>query len=75
MLVLTRKLNEQIDIGVDVRVTVVEIRGGRVKLGIDAPTSVNIARTEVSRTHVVLDVKESGNAHDHQKAGRGRSRR
>ncbi|MCP4571460.1 MAG: carbon storage regulator CsrA [bacterium] len=47
MLVLTRKQGEAIDIGDDVKVVVVSIRGGTVKLGIDAPRSVPVWRREV----------------------------
>ena len=37
MLILTRKLNEKIKIGDDVTVTIVEIRGDQVKIGVEAP--------------------------------------
>jgi carbon storage regulator len=48
MLVLTRRPNEQIEIGENhIRVTVLEVRGGRVRLGIEAPSSVGIRRREV----------------------------
>jgi len=47
MLVLTRKLNESIVINDDVSVLVVEIRGDRVRLGIDAPRDVIVHRKEV----------------------------
>lgn len=49
MLVLTRRLRESIVIGNEVTVTVVEIRGDQVRLGIDAPRSVQIHREEVYR--------------------------
>ncbi|OAI55166.1 hypothetical protein AYO44_00175 [Planctomycetaceae bacterium SCGC AG-212-F19] len=47
MLVLSRKIGEQIIIGNDIRVTVVDVKGGRVKLGIEAPTDVGIFRSEL----------------------------
>lgn len=47
MLILTRKSGEQITIGDDVRITLLEIRGSQVKLGIEAPPSVQIHRQEV----------------------------
>ena len=47
MLVLTRKLNEVIMIGDDVRIMVVEIRGDKVRLGIEAPKEVPVHRLEV----------------------------
>ena len=47
MLVLTRKINESIVINDDVSVLVVEVRGDRVRLGIEAPKSVTVHRKEV----------------------------
>jgi carbon storage regulator len=38
MLILTRKLGENIRIGDDIRIVVLDIKGGQVKLGIDAET-------------------------------------
>ena len=46
MLVLARKKNETIWVG-DIPITIVEIRGDRVKLGITAPESVSVDRDEV----------------------------
>lgn len=47
MLVLTRKVNESILIGDEVAVTVVEVRGEQVRLGVNAPRSVSVHRKEV----------------------------
>jgi len=47
MLVLSRKKNESIIINDHVTVTVVEIRGDKVRLGIDAPKDVTVHRREV----------------------------
>ncbi|MGL4421145.1 MAG: carbon storage regulator CsrA [Gemmataceae bacterium] len=47
MLVLTRKVGETIVIGDTIRLTVVQIANGRVKLGIEAPTNVPVFREEV----------------------------
>jgi carbon storage regulator len=47
MLILTRKVNERIVIGDDIEVSVVEIRGDQVKLGISAPQNVKVHRREV----------------------------
>jgi carbon storage regulator len=47
MLVLSRKCDEQIVIGHDVVVTVVEIRGDKVRLGIEAPAHVPVHRQEI----------------------------
>jgi carbon storage regulator len=47
MLVLSRKVNEQIVIGNNIRMTVVSIRGNQVRLGFEAPQSVPIFRDEL----------------------------
>lgn len=47
MLVLTRKINESIMIGDNVEVVVVDIRHGQVKLGIKAPRSITVHRSEI----------------------------
>lgn len=47
MLVLTRKKNESVVIGENIVVMVVQIRGDKVRLGIDAPKEVSVHRREV----------------------------
>ena len=47
MLALTRKNNESIIIGNDIEITVLEVKGDQVKLGIAAPKSVPIYRKEI----------------------------
>ena len=47
MLVLTRGMHEGVNIGPDIRVTVIRIRGGQVTLGFEAPDKVKILRTEL----------------------------
>lgn len=47
MLVLSRKKNESIIIDDNIRITVVEIRGDKVRLGVDAPLTVTVHRNEV----------------------------
>jgi carbon storage regulator len=47
MLILTRKLGENIRIGDNIRIVVLDIKGGQVKLGIDAPPSVAVHREEI----------------------------
>ena len=47
MLVLTRKVGESLLIGEDIEVTLVEVRGDAVKLGIRAPRSIGVWRKEL----------------------------
>jgi len=47
MLVLTRHANQSIMIGADVVVTVLEVRGDQVRLGIIAPRSIDVHREEI----------------------------
>lgn len=47
MLILSRKLNESILLGDDIRVKIISVDKGVVKLGIDAPNNVSILREEL----------------------------
>jgi carbon storage regulator len=47
MLVLSRQRDESIIIGDNVQITVVDIRGDKVRLGIDAPPDISVHRKEV----------------------------
>ena len=48
MLILSRKVDETILIGEDIRIKIIEIRGKQVRLGIDAPPHLSVKRTEDS---------------------------
>lgn len=50
MLVLTRKVGEQIFIGDDVCLTVVQVERGKVRIGIEAPRDINIRRSEIPKS-------------------------
>jgi carbon storage regulator len=47
MLVLTRRPGQSVYIGDDVKITLVEIKGNQVRIGIDAPSDVRIFREEI----------------------------
>lgn len=49
MLVLSRKKNEKINIGDDIVITVVELLGDRVRIGINAPPTVTVVRGELAK--------------------------
>ncbi|MDR0497095.1 MAG: carbon storage regulator CsrA [Treponema sp.] len=47
MLILSRKTNEKIMVGDDISVSIIEIRGDQVRIGVEAPKSVKVFRQEV----------------------------
>jgi carbon storage regulator len=47
MLVLTRKAGEKIVIGDDITITILDVRGDSIRVGIDAPRGIKIQREEV----------------------------
>jgi carbon storage regulator len=50
MLILTRKKNETLRIGDDILITIVDVQGDQVRLGITAPRDVSILRQELYET-------------------------
>lgn len=65
MLVLSRKAGESIRIGDDVVVTVLEVKGDQIRLGIEAPKQVKVHRQEV-----YLEIQESNRQAAMQKSDR-----
>jgi len=59
MLVLTRKLQEQIRIGNDIVITVLEFRGSSIRLGIEAPRDVRVMREELPRREITIDLESN----------------
>jgi len=47
MLILSRKVDEKVVIGDDIKISIIEIRGDQVRIGIDAPRKVKVFRQEV----------------------------
>ncbi len=47
MLVLTRKVGEKIQIGDDITILIMDIKGKQVRIGIDAPETVKVHREEI----------------------------
>lgn len=52
MLVLSRKCDEEVRIGDDIVIRVVQLTGGRVRLGIEAPAEIRVRRGELCEDHV-----------------------
>lgn len=48
MLILTRRAGEKLNIGPDIVVTILGVRGNQVRIGIDAPASIVVDREEIS---------------------------
>ena len=67
MLVLTRKLQEQIAIGQDITITVLRLKGNTVRIGIEAPDSVRVVRGELPR-HDTPRTAVSDSAHSKRPA-------
>ena len=59
MLVLTRKIDESITIGHSVTISVLEVKGNQVKLGVKAPKDIPINRTEVYEKIMSENIKAS----------------
>ncbi len=59
MLVLSRKKDEKIVIGDNITLMVIEIRGDKVRLGIDAPKEVSVHREEV---YIAIQREQKDNA-------------
>jgi carbon storage regulator len=55
MLVLSRKADERIVIGDNIVITIVNIRGDKVRIGIDAPKDVAVDRQEVARKKAIAN--------------------
>ena len=53
MLVLSRRKAERIQIGDNIEILVIEVRSGRVKLGIRAPQEIRVLRSEIAMTQAV----------------------
>ncbi|MCD6174970.1 MAG: carbon storage regulator CsrA [Planctomycetes bacterium] len=68
MLVLSRQKDESIMIGDDVEITIVDVRGDKVRLGINAPRSITVHRKEI-----YLAIQKEKNENEHPAATPGNS--
>jgi carbon storage regulator len=61
MLVISRQPGDSLLIGDNIKITILEVSGDRIKIGIDAPRSVPVVRTEVlDTTRSNLEADQSG---------------
>lgn len=67
MLVLTRKTHEQIQIGENITITILRLKGHAVRVGIDAPTDVRIIRGELGEKSSV-DLLDQASCEDRDSA-------
>jgi carbon storage regulator len=77
MLVLTRRLGESITIGEDVKIVIVDIDGNQVKIGIEAPRSVEVYREELYekiKGHSFKGQKKDPAAAGHREAFAGKDK-
>ncbi len=58
MLILTRKTDETIQIGDDVVITVVRVKGNSVRIGIEAPKGVRVVRSELLETETPVEAEK-----------------
>lgn len=62
MLILSRKTNQKIVIGEDIEITIIDVKGEQVKVGIEAPKELKVFRQEVyeeiQRENLAAQVKE-----------------
>lgn len=66
MLVLSRQRDESIIIGEDIKITVVDIRGEKVRLGIEAPHEIPVHRQEV---YEAIQKEKQQEADEHRRDG------
>ena len=69
MLILTRRAGESLMIGDDVTVTVLEVKGSQVRIGINAPKDVAVHREEIYQR--IKDEKNTGGGDDNDNGDDG----
>ncbi|EIJ67298.1 carbon storage regulator CsrA [Pasteurella bettyae] len=63
MLILTRKVGESLLIGDDISITILNVRGNQVKIGVNAPKDVSVHREEIyQRIKHTVEVEDDKNA-------------
>jgi len=65
MLILTRKIDEAIRLGEDIRIVLVQIKGGQVRLGIECPPHIRVLREELYEAVRQENVKAASSGPEH----------
>jgi len=68
MLILSRKVNQKIQIGDDIFLTIIEVHGDQVKIGVEAPKNVKVYRQEVIEAIQTENRQASSASEDQLKA-------
>jgi carbon storage regulator CsrA len=71
MLVLSRKANEQIQIGPNITITILKVKGLAVRIGIEAPDDVKVMRTEVTERLAAEAAESSSQTVENKQKRRG----
>ena len=72
MLVLTRKLQEQILIGDNIKITILRVKGQNVRIGIEAPREIRVVRGELPPEKVTIDRGDQSQSSEPAIAASGR---
>lgn len=73
MLVLTRRPGESIVVGQNIVITVIEIKGGQVRIGIDAPREIDVYREEIYEQVRQENIAAVANANEIRQAVQGQA--
>lgn len=69
MLILTRRVGETVNIGDEVTVTVLSVKGNQVRLGVNAPKSIAVHREEIYQ-RIQFEKSSDNTVKEHQEATR-----